>query len=88
MVINSQQYSALNFSVAIIFVIWLGHSLAGFSALNGFAYDFLLRNHLKAPVSEQLFVLDGEKQYAEQGDEVWLPFVKKPIAAGCQTGRI
>ena len=76
MVINTHQYSALNFSIAIILLIWLGHSLAGFSTLNGFAYDFLLRNHLKTPVSEQLLVLDGEKQYAERGDEVWLPLLK------------
>jgi len=47
--------------------------------VSGFAYDVLIRNNAHAS-SKQLVVLDGDKQYADCGDEVWMPLLKNLLA--------
>lgn len=80
MLINSKRYSALIIGAIIIALVWSVHIFAIFHLLNGFAYDYLMRNYASTSASEQLIVLDGDKQYAERGDEVWLPLLKNVLA--------
>ncbi|MFZ2449091.1 MAG: ATP-binding protein [Methylovulum miyakonense] len=80
MPINNKRYSALNIGAVIISLVWLAHIFAVFNPLNGFAYDHLMRNYINASASGQLIVFDGDQQYAERGDEVWLPLLKGLLA--------
>lgn len=76
MVINNKRYSALIIGLIIIALIWGAHLFAVFHLLNGFAYDYLMRSYPSTSASEQLIVIDGDKPYAERGDELWLPLLK------------
>ena len=80
MVISNKRYSALIIGAIIIALAWSIHVFAVFHLLNGFAYDYLMRNYPNTPASEQLIVLDGDKQMAERGDELWLPLLKNVLA--------
>ncbi|MGZ8944406.1 MAG: CHASE2 domain-containing protein [Methylococcaceae bacterium] len=80
MVINDKRYSALIMGAIIIALVCSAHIFAVVDLLNGFAYDYLMRNYTSTSASEQLIVIDGDKQFAEHGDEVWLPLLKNVLA--------
>lgn len=81
MVINNKRYSAIISGVCIVACVWSVHFFAVFDLLNGYAYDYLMRHALMSSASEQLVVVDGDKQAAERGDELWLPLLKNLLAA-------
>jgi CHASE2 domain-containing sensor protein/signal transduction histidine kinase len=80
MILNNKRYSAIMMGIIIVTCVWITHFFATFSLLNSCAYDYLMRHYLTTSISEQLIVLDGDKQLAERGDEVWLPLLKNLLA--------
>lgn len=80
MVINNKRYSALIIGAIIIASVWLVYFFAVFDLPNGFAYDYFMRSQLTPSASKQLVVIEGDKQAAERGDEIWLPLLKNLFA--------
>ncbi|MEQ1485426.1 CHASE2 domain-containing protein [Methyloglobulus sp.] len=80
MVINNKRYSTLIWGAIIIALMWEAHIFSIFHSLNGFAYDHAMRLNIKNSTSDQLIVLDGDQQFAERGDETWLPLLKNVLA--------
>jgi CHASE2 domain-containing sensor protein/signal transduction histidine kinase len=76
----NRRYPVLIRGAIIIALVWGAHFFSFFHLLNGFAYDSIMRFYLSADASEQLILLDGDQQYAERGDEVWLPLLKNVLA--------
>jgi CHASE2 domain-containing sensor protein len=80
MVINNKRYSTLIWGAIIIALVWEAHIFSIFHSLNGFAYDHAMRFNIKNSTSDQLIVFDGDQQFAERGDETWLPLLKNVLA--------
>jgi CHASE2 domain-containing sensor protein/signal transduction histidine kinase len=79
MVIN-KRYPILMRGVIIIALVWSANIFSVFQGLNGVAYDFIMGLSVNISTSEHVIVLDGDQQYAERGDEVWLPLLKNVLA--------
>jgi CHASE2 domain-containing sensor protein/signal transduction histidine kinase len=75
-----KRYPILIRGVIIIVLVWSANIFSVFHALNGAAYDFLTRLSVNTAASEHLILLDGDQQYAERGDDIWIPFLKNVLA--------
>ncbi|MBK8816245.1 MAG: CHASE2 domain-containing protein [Methylococcaceae bacterium] len=81
MIINEKRYPVLIWGIIIVVLAWEAHVFSVFSLINGVAYDVFVRLSFRNETSDQLLVLDGNKSYAEQGDEVWMPLLKNLLAS-------
>ncbi len=81
MLINEKRYPVLIWGIIIVVLAWEAHVFAVFSLINGFAYDTFVRISLRHDTSAKLLVLDGNRNYADRGDEVWLPLLKNLLAS-------
>lgn len=84
MLINEKRYPVLIWGVIIVVLAWEAHVFAVFSLINSFAYDTFVRISLRREPSAKLFVLDGNRSYADQGDEVWIPLLKNLLSSNAE----
>jgi CHASE2 domain-containing sensor protein/signal transduction histidine kinase len=80
MVIYNKKYTTLIVGALIIVFIAACHFFALFDFLNGVTYDYLTRHGTDTTSSENVLLLDGERQFAQQDDTLWKPLLKNILA--------
>lgn len=80
MLLYKNKYTTFLATGIIIAIIALVHSFSIFATTNRAINDTLMRHSFNPPVSEKLIIIEVEKHYLKQNDDIWLRLLKNLFA--------